>query len=179
VLVAEDVSLAHATALRGVDMPEGDVLDRDEVEAGVRVGGRAAAEEVDDVAARRLLLDGVRTDGPRRAGDHDGEPLPLPPHRLFLREPLRAFVGAGELSKRGEAGLVDRRAVVAEREDSHRARVDDPLDSGRPRRVEDVPRAVDVIAIDLAGVAETEAVARGDVEDPVAARGRADEALRV
>ena len=52
VLAAEDVALADAPAAQGGEVPGGDVVDVDQVEAGIDEGRHAAGGGLDDDAAR-------------------------------------------------------------------------------------------------------------------------------
>src|SRR5258707_817872 len=75
---AQDVVLADAAFLQRQQMALGDVVDMDEIEAGIDIGRHAAIRGLDDDAPGRRRLDVARPDRRWWTEDHGGA-TPLPP----------------------------------------------------------------------------------------------------
>ena len=125
VLAAENVALADAALFHGREVAGGDVVDVDEIEAGVDIAGHPAAGGLHDHAAGGRRLDVARADRRRGVHDHGGKALGAH-HGLDhpLRDGLALLVGSYGLLGRGGRGFVDRAAFAVELQGRHRGGVD-------------------------------------------------------
>lgn len=133
-LARKNVALADGAALERERVALGDVVDMDDAEAGVDVGGHAAGGGVGDHAAGWGGLDVARADGGGGVDDDGGQPL-------FAHQAADGLFGGvfGALVDADDGvgdhwrDLVGRRAVGGEAEGGDGTAVDDALDAGGER----------------------------------------------
>ncbi len=175
-----NASMVDLAAVERGQVPLRDVVDMDEVEAGVDEGGHAAARRLDDDASGRRRFDVARADRRRRIDDHGREAL-LGDHPLdqTLGRDLAALIGADRLELFEGHGLVDRCPVTLHRQGGDAAGIDDALDAGAQRLLHHDPGAGHVVDDDLVAVARPQPVVGGDVEQIAHARHRGPDGFGV
>ena len=143
-------------------MARRDVVDVDEVQAGLDERRHPAGRGFDDDAAGRRRLHVARPDRRRGIDDHRGKPVARD-HvgDEVLGDDLAALVGADRFGCRQMPGLVGE-AAGAQVEGRDRAGVDDPLDARAQRLLHDDPGAFDIGAQEIVG---------GGRPEPVVGRG--------
>jgi hypothetical protein len=179
VLSAQHIAApVHALFQRG-EVPGGDILDMDEVEPAVDIGGHAPVGRLDDDPARGGGAQVARADRGRGIDDHGGEPARG--HGLFdqaFGDNLGALVGPHHGLFGGRVVFV-RRAPVEREERGDRTGVDQPLDPAGERRLDHVVGGEAVVAHDFFGIGRPEAIVRRDVEGEAHAFHRAAHARAI
>ena len=98
---------------------------------------------------------------------------------LLLGEEFRALVVADHVVERDGRVLIDDGAVVLEAHGRDARRVDDACDANFARQLEQLARAVDVGGVHLLGIANPQAVVRGNVDQSIASGQRRSQLLRL
>ncbi len=150
-------------------MALGDVVDMDDVEAGIDEGRHAARRRLDDHPSGRRRLHVARADRRRGIDDDGRQPGAGQLAHHLLGEELGALVVAQHGGDAAGRGLVGGAAVAAKAERRDAAGIDDALDPGRGCGPHQAARAVDIGAIERRRIAHPEAVVGRDVEQPAAA----------
>ncbi len=138
--------------MRRQHMPAGHVCHVNQVEAGVDRGEHASVQVVQDhpPGGRGFHLPGA--DGIARVDDDHGQPA----RGKFLGDPLgeelRALVVADHVLEGYRSGFGAGSTVLRESEGAHARSVDHATDAGARAGLEHGARAVDVVAVDLAGI---------------------------
>ncbi len=164
IVAAEDVAFADDPAAKRRQMARGDIVDMDEIEAGVDIGRQPSARGLQQDPPGRRRPPVARAD--RRRGMHDDRGQPLADHRLdeTLGGDLAALIGADPLRLIEPDAFVGARAL-AQRQGRDAAGVDDALDAGARRRLHSIARSLDIGGDDLVGIARPQPIVGGDMEE--------------
>ena len=129
----------------GEQVPVCHIVDMNDVQSGVDIGGHAAGRRFDDHAAGRRRFDVARPNRGRRIDDDNRCRFfnDQTPDR-FLREVFGTFVVPDHVFDRDRRILVRRAAVGGAAEHGDAAGVDDAEDAGGGRRADQVACAVDI-----------------------------------
>ncbi len=154
-------------------MALGDVVDVDDVQAGVDIGRHTPRRGVADHLAGRGRLDVARADRGGGIDHHHRDPVaPRKVQHGFLGEVLGPLVDADEIGLVGRGGFIGRRAVADLAEGGDRTAVDDAFGAGLRGGAHHRDRAVDVGSQHRVRVGNPEAVVGGDMADDSGSRRR-------
>ena len=158
--------------LRRQQMALRDVVDVDEVQAGVHVSGHAPVQKIDDQAAGRRRLEVSQADRRTRIDDHDRQALAGVGKDDLLRQEFAAFVVPEHVAEADRRFFGCRNAVPAVPERRNGTRIDDLFHVRGAGRLQDVLRSAHVAVVHFLFAAHPQLVQRGHVIDLMAAAYR-------
>ena len=173
VFVPQNVFFAVLAVLRGQQMTLRNVVDVDQVQAGVHVSGHTSVQKIDDQAPGRRRLEIPQADRRTRIDDHDRHAFPGGGEDDLLRQEFAALVVAEHVAQADRRVFGCRRAVPAVPKRGDGTRIDDLFHVRGARRLQDVLRSAHVAVVDVPFAAHPQLVQRGHVIDlPAAAQRR-------
>ena len=154
--------LAGPATLGGEQMALRDVLDIDQVEARVDIGGHPVLKEIQDDSPGRSRLQVERADRRGRIDDHDPQALARGGQRGLLGHELAALVRADHVCERDRTVFASR-PLSGDAERADGAGVDHQLGAGAARGFEHVARAVEIGGVHRRFIEHPEPVVRGEM----------------